>query len=71
VSAGEFLLILALPVVGGPWWFPLALLPTVLLRLKQLRVGFGEGDILRARRIGIHVHRVTVVTLVVVNLVVR
>lgn len=71
VSACEFLLILALPVVGGPWWFPLALLPTILLRLKQLRVGFGEGDILRARRIGIHVHRVTVVTLVVVNLVVR
>lgn len=71
VSACEFLLILALPVVGGPWWFPLALLPTILLRLKQLRVGFGEGDILRARRIGIHAHRVTVVTLVVVNLVVR
>ncbi|MFE9748099.1 UbiA family prenyltransferase [Saccharothrix saharensis] len=71
VSACEFLLILALPLVGGPWWFPLALLPTVLLRLKQLRVGFGRGDILRARRIGIHVHRVTVVTLVVVNLVVR
>ena len=71
VSAGEFLLILALPLVGGPWWFPLALLPTVLLRLRQLRVGFGEGDILRARRIGIDVHRVTVVTLVLVNLVVR
>ncbi|MFJ6673508.1 UbiA family prenyltransferase [Actinosynnema sp. NPDC091369] len=71
VSACEFLLILALPLVGGPWWFPLALLPTVVLRLRQLRVGFGRGDILRARRIGIDVHRVTVVTLVVVNLVVR
>lgn len=71
VSACELLLILALPLVGGPWWFPLALLPTILLRAKQLRVGFGEGDILRARRIGIDVHRVTVVTLVVVNLVVR
>ncbi|MBB5802353.1 1,4-dihydroxy-2-naphthoate octaprenyltransferase [Saccharothrix ecbatanensis] len=71
VSACELLLILALPLVGGPWWFPLALLPTILLRARQLRVGFGEGDILRARRIGIDVHRVTVVTLVVVNLVVR
>ncbi|MFD0202878.1 MULTISPECIES: UbiA family prenyltransferase [Saccharothrix] len=71
VSSCEFLLILALPLVGGPWWYPLALLPTVLLRLRQLRVGFGEGDILRARRIGIDAHRVTVVTLVVVNLVVR
>ncbi|MER5262537.1 UbiA family prenyltransferase [Actinosynnema sp. NPDC002837] len=71
VSACEFLLVLALPLVGGPWWFPLALLPTILLRARQLRVGFGEGDILRARRIGIDVHRVTVVTLVVVNLVVR
>ncbi|WP_158841452.1 UbiA family prenyltransferase [Saccharothrix deserti] len=71
VSGCELLLILALPLVGGPWWFPLALLPTILLRFKQLRVGFGEGDILRARRIGIDVHRVTVVALVVVNLVVR
>ena len=71
VSACEFLLILALPLVGGPWWFPLALLPTILLRLKQLRVGFGGGDILRARRIGIDAHRATVVALVVVNLVVR
>ncbi|MFD1146206.1 UbiA family prenyltransferase [Saccharothrix hoggarensis] len=71
VSACELLLILALPWVGGPWWFPLALLPTVVLRLRQLRVGFGRGDILRARRIGIDVHRVTVVTLVLVNLVVR
>ncbi|TQM77959.1 1,4-dihydroxy-2-naphthoate octaprenyltransferase [Saccharothrix saharensis] len=71
VSVCEFLLVLALPLVGGPWWFPLALLPTVVLRLRQLRVGFGRGDILRARRIGIDVHRVTVVTLVVVNLVVR
>jgi 1,4-dihydroxy-2-naphthoate octaprenyltransferase len=71
VSACELLLILALPLVGGPWWFPLALLPTILLRARQLRVGFGEGDILLARRIGIDVHRVTVVTLVVVNLVVR
>ncbi|WP_033439832.1 UbiA family prenyltransferase [Saccharothrix sp. NRRL B-16314] len=71
VSACELLLILALPLVGGPWWFPLALLPTILLRARQLRAGFGQGDILRARRIGIDVHRVTVVTLVVVNLVVR
>ncbi|QQQ79884.1 UbiA family prenyltransferase [Saccharothrix sp. 6-C] len=71
VSACELLLVLALPLVGGPWWFPLALLPTILLRAQQLRVGFGEGDILRARRIGIDAHRVTVVALVVVNLVVR
>ncbi|WP_447008218.1 UbiA family prenyltransferase [Saccharothrix isguenensis] len=71
VSACELLLILALPLVGGPWWFPLALLPTILMRARQLRVGFGEDDILRARRIGIDVHRLTVVTLVVVNLVIR
>ncbi|ONI86795.1 1,4-dihydroxy-2-naphthoate prenyltransferase [Saccharothrix sp. ALI-22-I] len=71
VSACELLLILALPLVGGPWWFPLALLPTILLRFRQLHVGFGAGDILWARRIGIDIHRVTVVTLVVVNLVVR
>lgn len=71
VSACELLLVLALPLVGGPWWFPLAMLPTILLRLKQLHVGFRAGDILRARRIGIDTHRVTVVALVLVNLVVR
>ncbi|MEJ2854439.1 MULTISPECIES: UbiA family prenyltransferase [unclassified Saccharothrix] len=68
VSAVEAALILAAPFLGAPWWFPLALLPTMLLRVHQVRIGFADGDILRARRLGIRIHRVTVVALIVVNL---
>ncbi|MBW4718444.1 UbiA family prenyltransferase [Saccharothrix obliqua] len=68
VSAVEIALVLAAPLAGAPWWFPLALLPTAASRLNQLRVGFHRGDVLRARKLGIHTHRITVVALVVVNL---
>lgn len=68
VSLAELALILAAPFAGGPWWFPLALLPTILLRANQYLLGFRRRDILRARRLGIGIHRVTVVTLVLVNL---
>ncbi|MFE6616385.1 UbiA family prenyltransferase [Amycolatopsis sp. NPDC057786] len=70
VSAVEFALIFAVPALGGPWWFPLALLPTLVSRIRQLWLGFVRGDIMRARRLGIHIHRITVLSLVVVNLVV-
>ncbi|WNV82862.1 UbiA family prenyltransferase [Umezawaea sp. Da 62-37] len=68
VTAAEALLIVCGPLLGTAWWFPVVLLPTLLLRARQVRVAFGQGDILRARLLGIHVHRVTVVALVVVNL---
>lgn len=68
LSAFESALILAAPFLGAPWWFGLVLLPTILMRINQLRVGFADGDILRARRLGIRTHRVTVVALIVVNL---
>ncbi|WP_433259853.1 UbiA family prenyltransferase [Actinosynnema sp. CS-041913] len=68
VSAVELALIGTAPFLGAPWWFPLALLPTAASRLNQLRVGFGRGDILRARKLGIITHRITVAALVVVNL---
>jgi 1,4-dihydroxy-2-naphthoate octaprenyltransferase len=57
---------------GGlaPWWFPVALLPVIAARGCQLRTGLYRGDILRARRIGIRVHRVAVVTLMAVNLII-
>lgn len=70
VSAAEFALVLAVPALGGPWWFPLALLPTIVSRVRQVWLGFVVGDILRARMLGIRIHRITVLTLVVVNLVV-
>lgn len=68
VSLVEFALILGAPAVGAPWWFPLALLPTMALRANQYALGFRRRDILRARRLGIGIHRVTVVTLLAVNL---
>ncbi|GAB3734685.1 hypothetical protein GCM10027598_60370 [Amycolatopsis oliviviridis] len=70
VSAAELVLILAAPALGGPWWFPLALLPTIVARGWQVWLGFGAGDILRARMLGIRIHRITVGSLLVVNLVV-
>ncbi|GAA0628451.1 hypothetical protein GCM10010174_55470 [Kutzneria viridogrisea] len=70
VSAAETALILLAPFVGGPWWFPLAMLPAIVLRMRQWRTGFVHGDILRARKLGVHVHRLTVLLLVVLDLVV-
>ncbi|AHH95188.1 UbiA family prenyltransferase [Kutzneria albida] len=70
VSAAETALILLAPFVGGPWWFPLAMLPMIVLRMRQWRTGFVHGDILRARKLGVHVHRLTVLLLVVLDLVV-
>jgi 4-hydroxybenzoate polyprenyltransferase len=68
VTAVEAALIVCGPWLGTVWWFPVALLPTLLLRAWQLHLAFGQGDILRARLLGIRIHRVTVVALVVVNL---
>jgi 1,4-dihydroxy-2-naphthoate polyprenyltransferase len=57
---------------GGlaPWWFPVALLPVIAARSWQLWAGLYRGDILRARRIGIRVHRFAAVTLMAVNLII-
>jgi 1,4-dihydroxy-2-naphthoate octaprenyltransferase len=68
VSLAELALVLWAPLAGAPGWFPLAMLPTVLLRADQYRLGFRRLDILRARRLGVWIHRVTVLTLVTVNL---
>jgi hypothetical protein len=68
VSLTELALVACAPLAGAPWWFPLAMLPTILLRANQYLLGFHRGDILRARRLGMGIHRVTVVALVAVNL---
>jgi 1,4-dihydroxy-2-naphthoate octaprenyltransferase len=52
----------------GPWWFALAMLPAVALRVGQLRRGIGLGDILGARVLGLHAHRTTAALLSVVCL---
>lgn len=62
-------LIVAGAVLTGvaPWWLAAALVPVMVMRVTQLATGFRD-DILRARRIAIHAHRVTVVLLAVANL---
>ncbi|MGH3766316.1 MAG: UbiA family prenyltransferase [Pseudonocardiaceae bacterium] len=71
VSLVETLIIVGSAALGvAPWWFPLAMLPTIALRALQYGTGFRRGDILRARKLGIRTHRVTVVLLIAVNLVV-
>ncbi|MFE9640769.1 UbiA family prenyltransferase [Nocardiopsis alba] len=70
LTAAETLLVTGSYLAGiSPWWFPVALLPVALMRLAQLFIGFVRGDILRARRLAIHTHRVTVVLLIGANLV--
>ncbi|MEU4804117.1 1,4-dihydroxy-2-naphthoate prenyltransferase [Actinosynnema sp. NPDC023587] len=68
LTSVEFALILSAPFAGAPWWLSPAMLPTMLLRLDQSRVGFGLGDLARARGLGVLTHRTTVAALVVVNL---
>lgn len=69
LSGAEIVLILGAAAVGvAPWWFPIALLPTIVLRALQYDIGFRRNDIMRARRLGVRIHRTTVVLLVGVNL---
>jgi hypothetical protein len=70
VSLAELGVIVSTPFAGGPWWLPLALAPTILLRVNQFLLAFRRRDLLRARSLGLGIHRVTVLTLLVVNLVV-
>ncbi|MPZ65450.1 MAG: 1,4-dihydroxy-2-naphthoate prenyltransferase [Pseudonocardiaceae bacterium] len=70
VSLLQVLLIVGAPLVNvAPWWFPLAMLPIIALRARQLDIGVRRHDILVARKLGITTHRTAVVVLVVVNLV--
>ncbi|MUL42029.1 1,4-dihydroxy-2-naphthoate prenyltransferase [Streptomonospora sp. PA3] len=70
VSAAEAAIIAGAAVLQiAPWWFPLAMAPVVVLRAAQWAIGFLRGDILRARNLGILIHRVAVALLVAVNLV--
>ncbi|KIH98262.1 1,4-dihydroxy-2-naphthoate prenyltransferase [Streptomonospora alba] len=69
VSAAEAAVILGATALGiAPWWFAIALAPTMVLRAAQWTIGFARGDILRARNLGITIHRVTVALLIAVNL---
>lgn len=70
VSATEFLLGAIASLTGiAPWWFVLLMLPITVLRVRQYRTGFADGDILRARTMGFTIHRTSVALLVAANLV--
>ncbi|NUR90947.1 MAG: UbiA family prenyltransferase [Nonomuraea sp.] len=69
VTAVESLIVAGAVAAGAaPWWFLGVLIPLAALRAAQLVIGFVRGDILRARRVAIRTHRVTVAVLVVANL---
>ncbi|MBX9389766.1 UbiA family prenyltransferase [Streptomonospora nanhaiensis] len=69
VSAAEALIIVGAAASGiAPWWFPLAMAPVIALRALQFTIGFLRHDILRARNLGIRVHRVSVALLAAANL---
>ncbi|MCP2268715.1 UbiA family prenyltransferase [Actinokineospora diospyrosa] len=53
----------------APWWFGLAMLPAMGVRVAQLRRGVGLGDLLAARSFGLRAHRSTTATLIAVNLI--
>jgi 1,4-dihydroxy-2-naphthoate polyprenyltransferase len=65
LSVLEFAIGLVASLTGlAPWWFVLLMLPATALRTRQYLVGFATGDVLRARRIGFAVHRLTTALLV-------
>ncbi|MGQ0838219.1 UbiA family prenyltransferase [Actinokineospora sp.] len=70
LSVAEVALIVASAGLGAaPWWFAIAMAPAIGVRVAQLRQGVGLGDLLRARTLGLRAHRVTVASLVAVNLI--
>ncbi len=70
LTGAEFGVVIAAACAGYlAAWFPIALLPVVVLRVRQMRAGLSQGDPLTARRIGIRAHRLGVVLLLAANLI--
>jgi 1,4-dihydroxy-2-naphthoate octaprenyltransferase len=69
LSVTEFLLGVAASLTGvAPWWFAALMLPVTVLRARQYLIGFRQGDIMRARRLGFTVHRVSLLLLIAASL---
>jgi 1,4-dihydroxy-2-naphthoate octaprenyltransferase len=69
LSLAEFALGAVASVTGlAPWWFVLLMLPATVQRLRQYLTGFVARDVMRARRIGFTVHRLSTALLVAANL---
>ncbi|PPK64072.1 UbiA family prenyltransferase [Actinokineospora auranticolor] len=70
LTVAEIALIVTAAGLGpAPWWFALAMLPAMGVRVAQLRRGVGLGDALAARLLGLRAHRVTTASLFAVDLV--
>ncbi|MGW3659745.1 UbiA family prenyltransferase [Streptomyces sp. NPDC005151] len=70
LSAGDLLLVLGASVAGWtPWWYFVALLPQMALRIRQFLSFGGTGDALLARRRGVVAFRTGVAGVVVANLI--
>ena len=68
-SALETALVVGSAAAGvAPWWFPLVMAPVIALRVRQWIQGFVRGEILLARRLGIHLHRLCCALLLTVDL---
>lgn len=69
LSFAEFAIgALASAAGAAPWWFVMLMLPATALRARQYYLGFRAGDIMRARKLGFKVHRVSVGLLILANL---
>ncbi|GAA0934717.1 UbiA family prenyltransferase [Nonomuraea longicatena] len=69
VTTANLALIVLPPAVGWvPWWFPLVLLPVVVLRVRQYGSFLSNGNPLLARKRGVVVFRTTVVCLLAAGL---
>jgi 1,4-dihydroxy-2-naphthoate polyprenyltransferase len=70
LSAAELVVLLGAPLLHlAPWWFPLVMLPVLLLRARQLAAGLLRRNPLVARARGVAIHRAGVLLLVLLNLV--
>jgi 1,4-dihydroxy-2-naphthoate octaprenyltransferase len=69
LSAAEFLIGAVGSLTGAaPWWFVLLMLPVTVLRARQYWTGFRAHDIMRARKAGFTVHRLSVLLLIGANI---
>ncbi|GGN32776.1 1,4-dihydroxy-2-naphthoate octaprenyltransferase [Actinoplanes campanulatus] len=61
---------IAVATGAAPWWFAVAWLPVLLIRLRQVGFGLLRAQPLAARKLGITAHRTGVAVLVVANLLI-
>lgn len=61
----------AIAVGAVPFWFMLAMIPLYVMRFVQARFGLARGEVLRARLLGIKLHRWGVPVLIGLNVLIE